>query len=71
MAKIEGSHVDDRVGAVPGPDSVNRHVSGSGTELDSVPGMDRLKWAGAIIISQQTPEKGPTWQRLLVSSERH
>ena len=28
MTQIEGGHVDDRVGAVPGPDSVNRHVSG-------------------------------------------
>ena len=30
MAQIEGGHVDDRVGAVPGPDSVNRRVSDHG-----------------------------------------
>ena len=30
MAQIEGGHADDRVGAVPGPDSVNRHVTGPG-----------------------------------------
>ena len=45
MTKIEGGHVDDRVGAVPGPDSVNRRVSGPGTEPGSVPGLVRLKWA--------------------------
>ena len=45
MAQIEGGHVDDRVGAVPGPDSVNRRVSGPGTEPGSVPGLARLKWA--------------------------
>ena len=45
MTKIEGGHVDDRVGAVPGSDSVNRHVSGSGNEPGSVPGLVRLKWA--------------------------
>ena len=41
MAQIEGGHVDDRVGAVPGPDSVIR----PGTEPGSVPGLVRLKWA--------------------------
>ena len=41
MAKIEGGHVDDRVGAVAGPDSVNRRVTGPGTEH----GLVRLKWA--------------------------
>ena len=45
MAQIEGGHVDDRVGAVPGPDSVNRRVSGPGTEPGSVSGLARLKWA--------------------------
>ena len=45
MTQIEGGHVDDRVGAVPGPDSVNRRVSGPGTELGSVPGLARLKLA--------------------------
>ena len=45
MAQIEGGHVDDRVGAVPGPDSVNRRVTGPGTEPGSVPGLVRLKWA--------------------------
>ena len=30
---------------MPGPDSVNRRVSGPGTELDSVPGLARLKLA--------------------------
>ena len=45
MAQIEGGHVDDRVGAVPGPDSVNRRVTGPGTEPGSVPGPVRLKWA--------------------------
>ena len=48
MTQIEGGHVDDRVGAVPGPDSVNRRVSGPGTEpgsAGSVPGLARLKWA--------------------------
>ena len=30
MTQIEGGHVDDRVGAVPGPDSVNRRASGPG-----------------------------------------
>ena len=45
MAQIEGGHADDRVGAVPGPDSVNRHVTGPGTEPGSVPGLVRLKWA--------------------------
>ena len=45
MTKIEGGHVDDRVSAVPGPDSVNRRVSGPGTEPGSVPGLVRLKWA--------------------------
>ena len=43
MTQIEGGHVDDRVGAVPGPDSVNRGVSGSGTEPGSVPGLAHLK----------------------------
>ena len=28
-----------------GPDSVNRRVSGPGTEPGSVPSLDRLKWA--------------------------
>ena len=37
MTQIEGGHVDDRVGVVPGPDSVNRRVSGPGTEPGSVP----------------------------------
>ena len=32
MTQIEGGHIDDRVGAAPGPDSVNRRVSGPGTE---------------------------------------
>ena len=41
MTQIEGGHVDDRVGMVPGPDSVNRRVSGPGP----VPGLARLKWA--------------------------
>ena len=41
MTKIEGGHVDDRIGAVPGPDSVNRRVSGPG----SMPGLAHLKWA--------------------------
>ena len=45
MAQIEGGHVDDRVGAVPGPDSVNRHVTGPGTGPGSVPGLVCLKWA--------------------------
>ena len=45
MTEIEGGHVDDRVGAAPGPDSVNRRVSGPGTEPGSVPGLVRLKWA--------------------------
>ena len=45
MVQIEGGHVDDRVGAVPGPDSVNRRVTGPGTEPGSVPGLVRLKWA--------------------------
>ena len=45
MTHIEGGHVDDRVGAVPGPDSVNRRVSGPGTEPGSVPGLARLKLA--------------------------
>ena len=45
MAQIEGGHVDDRVGAVPGPGSVNRRVTGPGTEPGSVPGLVRLKWA--------------------------
>ena len=45
MTQIEGGHVVDRVGAVPGPDSVNKRVSGPGTELDSVQGLARLKWA--------------------------
>ena len=45
MAQIESGHVDDRVGAVPVPDSVNRHVTGPGTEPGSVPGLVRLKWA--------------------------
>ena len=45
MTQIEGGHVDDRVGAVPGPDSVNRRVSGPGTEPGSVPGLARFKWA--------------------------
>ena len=45
MTQIEGGHIDDRVGAVPGPDSVNRRVSGPGTEPGSVPGLARLKWA--------------------------
>ena len=45
MAQIEGGHVDDRVGAVPGPDSVNRRITGPGTEPGSVPGLVRLKWA--------------------------
>ena len=45
MTQIEGDHIDDRVGAVPGPDSVNRRVSGPGTEPGSVPGLARLKWA--------------------------
>ena len=43
MTQIEGGHVDDRVGTVPGPDSVNIRVSGPGT--GSVPGLGRLKWA--------------------------
>ena len=43
MTQIEGGHVDDRVGVVPGPDSVNRRVSGPGTEPGSVPGLARLK----------------------------
>ena len=30
MAQIEGGHVDDRVGVVPGPNSVSRHLSGPG-----------------------------------------
>ena len=45
MAQIEGGHVDDRVGAVPGPDSVNMRVSGPGTEPGSVPG---LAWPGSL-----------------------
>ena len=45
MTQIEGGHIDDRVGAVPGPDSVNRRVSGPGTEPGSVPGLARLNWA--------------------------
>ena len=45
MAQIEGGHVDDRVGAVPGPDSVNRRVTGPGTGPGSVPGLVRLQWA--------------------------
>ena len=45
MTQIEGGHIDDRVGAVPGPDNVNRRVSGPGTEPGSVPGLARLKWA--------------------------
>ena len=45
MAQIEGGHVDDRIGAVPGPDSVNGHVTGPGTEPGSVPGLARLKSA--------------------------
>ena len=46
MTQIDGGHVDDGVGAVPGPDSVNRRrVSGPGTEPGSVPGLTRLKWA--------------------------
>ena len=45
MTHIEGGHVDYRVGAVPGPDSVNRRVSGPGPEPGSVPGLARLKWA--------------------------
>ena len=45
MTQIEGGHVDDRVGAARGPDSVNRRVSGPGTEPGSVPGLARLKWA--------------------------
>ena len=45
MAEIEGGHVDDRVGAVPGPDSVNRRETGPDTEPGSVPGLARLKWA--------------------------
>ena len=44
MTQIEGGHIDDRVGAVPGPDSVNRRVSGPGTEPGSVPGQARLNW---------------------------
>ena len=37
MAQIEGGHVDDRVGAVPGPDSVNRRrVTRPGTEPGSL-----------------------------------
>ena len=36
MTQIEGGHIDDRVGAVPGPDSVNRRVSGPGTEPENV-----------------------------------
>ena len=31
VAQIEGSHVGDRVGAMPGPDSVNRRISGPGS----------------------------------------
>ena len=59
MAQIEGGHVDDRVGAVPGPDSVNRRVTGPGTEPGSVPGLVRLKWAmcivnGAIVASMSS-----------------
>ena len=55
MTQIEGGHIDDRVGAVPGPDSVNRRVSGPGTEPGSVPGLARLDWAickrgGAIVL---------------------
>ena len=45
MTQIEGGHIDDRVGAVPGPDIVNRRVSGPGTEPGSVPGLARLNWA--------------------------
>ena len=45
MTQIEGGHVDYRDGAVPGPDSVNRRVSGPGTEPGTVPGLARLKWA--------------------------
>ena len=45
MTQIEGGHIDDRVGAVPGPDSVNSRVSGPGTEPGSVPGLARLNWA--------------------------
>ena len=30
--KTNGGHVGGRVGAVPGPPSVNRHLSGPGTE---------------------------------------
>ena len=45
MTQIEGGHIDDRVGAVPGPDSVNRRISGPGTEPGSVPGLARLNWA--------------------------
>ena len=44
MTQIEGGHVDDRIGAVPGPDSVNRRVSGPGTEPGLMPGLARLKW---------------------------
>ena len=43
MVQIEGGHADDRVGAVPDPDSVNRRVSGPGTEPGSMPGLARLK----------------------------
>ena len=45
MTQIEGGHIDDRVGGVPGPDSVNRRVSVPGTEPGSVPGLARLNWA--------------------------
>ena len=37
MTQFEGGHVDDLVGAVPGPDSVNRRISGPGTEPDWPP----------------------------------
>ena len=62
MTKIEGGHVDDRVGAVPGPDSVNRRVSGPGTEPGSVPSLVRLKWAyvnGAYVFRVNVPENAP------------
>ena len=42
---VHKANVDDRVGAVPGPDSVNRRVTEPDTEPGSVPGLVRLKRA--------------------------
>ena len=44
VAQIKGGNIDGRVGAVPGPDTVNRHVSGPGTKPGSMPGLACLKW---------------------------